>query len=182
MPTIDRLLDSIRRAHDGTPWHGPSRADVLRDVTAEEAAWRPAPDAHTLWELVLHMRSWTREVLRRAKGEVPGDPLDGDFPAMPDVVDAAAWSEAQRSLDESHAALVAYVVAMNDEKRASRVKPRPGEEGTRTITQRTMIRSLAEHDVYHTGQLALMKRLARGAFGLAARDATAVAALPPQES
>lgn len=89
MPTTDRLLDLLRRAHDGTPWHGPSRADVLEDVTAAEAAWRPAPDAHTIWELVLHMRSWTREVLRRANGEVPADPVDGDFPAMPEPADAA---------------------------------------------------------------------------------------------
>lgn len=174
MPTIDRLLDSLRRAHDGTPWHGPSRAEVLRDVSAAEAAWRPAPDAHTIWELVLHMRSWTREVLRRAKGEVPAEPVDGDFPAMPSPADDAAWTATLRSLDESHVALVAYVVAMNNERRASRVAPRPGEDARRTLTQRTMIRSLAEHDVYHTGQLALMKRLARGSLR--------GAAVPPPES
>jgi uncharacterized damage-inducible protein DinB len=178
MPTIDRLLDSLRRAHDGTPWHGPSRADVLADVTAEEAAWRPAPDAHTIWELVLHMRSWTREVLRRAKGEVPADPADGDFPPMPEPADAAAWEATLRSLDESHAALVAYVVAMNNERRAARVAARPGEDARRTLTQRVMIRSLAEHDVYHTGQLALMKRLARGTLRSAVRDV----AVPPLES
>jgi len=178
MPTVDRLLDSLRRAHDGTPWHGPSRADVLKDVTAAEAAWRPAPDAHTIWELVLHMRSWTREVLRRAEGEVPADPVDGDFPAMPEPADAAAWAATLQSLDESHEALLAYVMAMNDERRAARVAARTGEDPQRTLTQREMIRSLAEHDVYHTGQLALMKRLARGACRFAPGDA----AVPPLES
>ena len=65
---------------------------------------------------------------------------------------------------------------MNDERRAARVAARPGEDARRTLTQRVMIRSLAEHDVYHTGQLALMKRLARGALRRAESD------VPPPES
>lgn len=162
MPTADRLLDALRRAHDGTPWHGPSRADVLRDVTAAEAAWKPAPDAHSIWELVLHMRSWTREVLRRAQGGVPAEPVDGDWPAPPDAPTDASWKAALASLDAAHADLTAFVAAMAEEARASRVKGRPGDPPGQAITQRAMIRSLAEHDVYHTGQLALMKRLVRG--------------------
>src|SRR5690606_41884182 len=93
----DRLLDSLRRAHDGTPWHGPSRADVLADITAAEAAWRPAADAHTIWELVLHMRSWTLEVLRRSEGAVPAEPVDGDWPAMPATPGDRAWRETLES-------------------------------------------------------------------------------------
>ena len=157
------MLSSLRRAHDGEPWHGPSRAQVLADVTAAEAAWRPVADAHTLWEVVLHMRSWTREVLRRAEGGMPAEPVDGDWPAMPSPADDAAWRDTLRSLDEAHAALARFVAQMSDDARASRVKDRPGDPPGHAITQRGMIRSLAEHDVYHTGQLALLKRLARAA-------------------
>lgn len=168
MPPRDRLLDALARAHAGTPWHGPSRADVLRDITAREAAWRPAVDAHTIWELVLHMRSWTREVLRRAQGEVPGDPEDGDWPTMPEPANAKAWKQTLESLDGAHSALASHVAAMDDAARAAQVKDRPWDPPGHAITQRAMIRSLAEHDVYHTGQVALMKRLARAAL----RDAS----------
>lgn len=164
MPTADRLLDSLRRVHDGAPWHGPSRADVLADITADEAAWRPAPDAHTIWELVLHMQSWTLEVLRRTDGGVPSDPVDGDWPAMPATPSVEAWREALQHLESAHRALVGRVAAMDDATRATRVAPRPGDPPGAGITQRAMIRSLAEHDVYHTGQVALMKRLARSAL------------------
>lgn len=167
VPPTDRLLDALARAHDGAPWHGPSRADVLRDVSAAEAAWRPAPDAHTLWEIVLHMRSWTREVLRRAQGAVPGEPQDGDWPEMPAPADDAAWRTTRESLDAAHAELAAFVAAMSDGARAARVKDRPWDPPGQAITQRAMIRSLAEHDVYHTGQCALLQRLARGALGTA---------------
>lgn len=163
MASSDRLLSSLRRAHDGEPWHGPSRAQVLADVTAAEAAWRPAAGAHTLWEVVLHMRSWTREVLRRAEGGVPAEPVDGDWPAMPSPADEAAWRLTLQSLDEAHAALARFVGQMSEDLRAARVKDRPGDPPGHAITQRGMIRSLAEHDVYHTGQLALLKRLARAA-------------------
>ena len=160
----DRLVDALRRAHDGEPWHGPSRADVLADVTAREAAYDPGAGVHSLWELVLHMRSWTEEVLRRAKGGTPGEPVNGDWPAMPAKRDDKAWREALRSLDAAHEELVAFVASLSDERRAS-----PGRSATREapgtgITQRAMIRSLAEHDVYHTGQLAVLKRIARAAL------------------
>jgi uncharacterized damage-inducible protein DinB len=163
MATRDRLLDALQRAHDGTPWHGPSRGDVLRDVTAEEAAWRPAADAHSIWAIVLHMRSWTREVLRRAQGEVPAEPADGDWPAVPETTDAVAWRATLDSLEAAHLALRTFVATMDDSARAARVKDRPWDPPGQAITHRAMIRSLAEHDVYHTGQVALLKRLARQA-------------------
>lgn len=163
MASSDRLLSSLRRAHDGEPWHGPSRAQVLADVTAAEAAWRPDPDAHSIWAIVLHMRSWTREVLRRAQGGVPAEPVDGDWPPVPSPASDAAWRATLASLDAAHAELATFVASMSEEARASRVRDRPGDPPGHAITQRGMIRSLAEHDVYHTGQLALLKRLARTA-------------------
>lgn len=164
MPDRDRLLDSLRRVHDGTPWHGPSRADVLRDITAREAAYRASADSHTLWEIVLHMRSWTEEVLRRARGAVPAEPARGDWPAMPAKMNDDTWRETLASLDAAHDALIAFVATMSEDARASRVADRPGDPENSGITQRAMIRSLAEHDVYHTGQLAVLKRIARAAL------------------
>lgn len=161
MSASDRLLDALQRAHDGQPWHGPSRGDVLRDVTAAEAAYRPSASAHTLWEIVLHMRSWTEEVMQRAQGAVPDDPAAGEWPPMPSPTSEAAWRATLRSLDAAHEALLAQVRAMDDAARAARVADRTGDPPQSGITQRAMIRSLAEHDVYHTGQLALLKRIAR---------------------
>lgn len=136
---------------------------MLADVTAAEAAYR-VPGAHTIWEIVLHMRSWTEEVLARAQGGVPADPVHGDWPAMPSTPNDARWRELLRTLDAAHTAVMAQVAAMDDAARAARVKDRPGDPPGYAITQRAMIRSLAEHDVYHTGQVALLKRIARQAL------------------
>jgi len=160
MQTADRLTRALDRAHDGQPWHGPSRAEILSDVTWEEAAWRPAAGAHTIWDLVLHMRSWTREVTRRALGGVPGVPVDGDWPAMPKP-SAAAWRDTLASLDAAHAELAATVRGMSEEALAAKVKDRPGAPPEHSISVRSMVSSLAEHDIYHSGQVAMLKRLAR---------------------
>lgn len=156
----DRIIKELQRQHGGEPWHGPSRATVLEGITAAQAAWRPALDAHSIWALVLHMRSWTREVLRRAQGGTPAEPADGDWPPVPAPPTEEAWRETLRSLEESHRALVAQVRTMTDAQFAGRVAPRPGEPAGSGISHRAMLLSLAQHDIYHTGQVAMLKRLA----------------------
>ena len=73
------LVDQLERAHAGDPWHGSSRASILADVTSEEARSRPAPAVHSIWELVLHMTAWTREVTRRLQGHLAAEPEHGGF-------------------------------------------------------------------------------------------------------
>ncbi len=159
-PTGTRLTRALARVHDGRPWHGPSRADILADVTWEEAAWRPAPDAHSIWDLVLHMRSWTREVTRRLSGAVPADPVDGDWPE-PATASERSWREALASLDAAHAELAAAVQQMDEAALATKVTERPGDPPGSAISRRSMVGSLVEHDIYHSGQVAMLKRLAR---------------------
>lgn len=163
----EEIVKVLRRAHDGTPWHGPSRATLLADVHADVAAWHPGAGAHSIWETVLHMRSWTDEVARRATGgdfDPAKEPVGGDWPAVTDTSEQA-WREAVGSLDASHEALVAVVRALPAAQLAARVGVIAEYPDGKGISHASMFRSLADHDVYHTGQLALLKRLARGALG-----------------
>ena len=160
MQTADRLIRALARAHNGEPWHGPSRAEILSDVTWEEAAWRPAAGSHTIWDLVLHMRSWTREVMRRAAGGVPGAPVDGDWPPMP-IPGDATWRETLATLDAAHKELARTVRGMSEDSLAAKVKDQPGKPLGQAISVRSMVGSLAEHDIYHGGQVAMLKRIVR---------------------
>ncbi len=163
VPDVDRLISELQRQHDGDPWHGPSRAAILADVSAAEAAWQPGAGAHSIWENVLHMRSWTREVERRALGGYPAMPADGDWPHVIDTSEKA-WTQAQASLDAAHDQIVAVVRRLGGTKLAEHVgatKKHPNGTG---ITIRAMLYSLASHDVYHSGQVSLLKRLARAAL------------------
>jgi uncharacterized damage-inducible protein DinB len=156
MAEKDDILTELRLAHDGEPWHGPSRARVLADVTLEEAVRRPgARGGHTIWELVLHMRAWTREVARRVREGSPGVPEEGDYPAT-GKPSAEAWRAAVESLDAAHADITAAIGDLGDTQLDERVGGSAGG-----ATYRAMLHGLAQHDAYHTGQIAILKKIYR---------------------
>ena len=69
MREIGRIQDQLQRAFDGNAWHGPSLTALLGDVKPEQAAGKPIPGVHSIWELVLHIIAWERVVVRRLSGE-----------------------------------------------------------------------------------------------------------------
>ena len=162
MTELERIVRELEHAHAGTPWHGPSRASVLADVTAEEAARRPSPRGHSIWALVLHMRAWTGEVARRLREGQPREPAEGDWPSVP-APTAEEWRETLATLEAAHRDLVATARAIPpgrlDERGASVDDAAVGG----TVTNRVMLHGLAQHDAYHTGQIALLKRIYRDA-------------------
>src|SRR5690349_3171332 len=103
--TTSEILDLLRHAYDGDPWHGPSLKAVLSRVAAEDAAVRRLRGRHTPWELVLHLTGWTREVERRLHGAAPEMPAEGDWPAMPARPTRAAWTKALKALETAHRTL-----------------------------------------------------------------------------
>jgi len=159
---IAAILEELEQAHRGEPWHGPSRAQVLADISAEEAARHPGGEAHGIWELVLHMHAWTMEVTRRMGGAPPGMPIEGDWPPLPDP-SPGAWDDARRTLDAAHDKLATVIVSFPPERLDERVGPnRDAALGT-GATYRVMLHGLAQHDAYHTGQIAILVRLYRTA-------------------
>jgi uncharacterized damage-inducible protein DinB len=160
-PDIAAMLDELRHAHGGDPWHGPSRTHVLSDVTAEEAARSPGGDAHSIWEIALHMHAWTREVARRLGGATPRTPSEGDWPPVP-APTPHAWDDARHSLDAAHEELAAALQTFPPEKLDERVGTDRDAPLGAGVTYRAMLHGLAQHDAYHTGQISILVRIYRG--------------------
>lgn len=159
---MDALLDQIRRTHAGDPWYGAPRMQFLRDLPAAKAALRPAGSHHSVWELVLHMSAWTKEVRRRLAGHSPGEPLDGDWPPIPKPTTESAWSGALQHLERAHGALIADVERLGPAD-LDRLVGDTREPALGTgVTVGAMLVGLAQHDAYHTGQLALLRQLMAG--------------------
>src|SRR5688500_12594885 len=106
---IDPLLADLRRIYEGNAWHGPSVLEALQDVTARQAAARPVPEAHSIYELTHHIAAWIGETTSRLQGNPPGSPADGDFPPRATVVDDAGWSDARARLERRQAELLETV-------------------------------------------------------------------------
>jgi uncharacterized damage-inducible protein DinB len=161
MSEIDELISDLERGHAGDPWHGPSRAAVLSDVSAEEAGWCPPGGVHSIWEIVLHMTGWTGEMASRLRGAPPRLPAAGDWPAIPPAATDAEWQHALKALDVAHRELVDALREMNPASLGERMGiARDAPLGT-GVSYRTMLRGITQHDAYHTGQIAILRKLFR---------------------
>src|SRR5919197_934853 len=104
-----RLSNQIMRTVTGPMWHGPSLAELLRDVSHQTAAARPIPGAHTIWEIVLHVVAWSDIARARLGGERTGDPSSQeDWPPVASS-SAADWTAAVPHVHDSHQALASAV-------------------------------------------------------------------------
>ncbi len=168
------LLAAVDQAFRRKSWHGPNLRGALRGVTAEQASWRPAPGRHNIWELALHAAYWKYVVVRRLRGSARGSfPLPGrDFFVRPfgeatdpgstagpgsaaaagPIICEADWRRELELLTEMHRELHAAIAAL-----PAAAIDRP-VEGTKA-TARDLILGAAAHDLYHAGQIQLLKRL-----------------------
>jgi len=140
------LLTMIDEAYDKRSWHGPNLRGALRGVTPKQAAWRPAAGAHNIWELALHAAYWKYVVLGKIVGGKRGSfALKGsNFFARPAELSDSAWKKDLAILEVTHQDLRRAVLQL---------KPGTSE---RTLH---MIRGAAAHDLYHAGQIRLIRRL-----------------------
>lgn len=156
---IDLLLNIIDQGFDRKSWHGTNLRGSLRGLTVEEAAWRPAPDRRNIWELILHAAYWKYTVLRRLTDTPRGSfPLKGsNFWVRPTT---APGSEGELKAD------IALLVTMHVALRHAVAKLKPAELHAAapggTTTRLALVTGVAAHDVYHAGQIQLLKRLQQG--------------------
>ena len=146
------LANRIVRTVTGPMWHGPSLGELLGDVTHEQAARRPAPSAHTIWELVLHIITWV-DVPHERLGGTPRKDVGAseDWPSPP-AATTDAWRASVKRLEERHRVLAETVRSLRDEQLDEKVA---GHD----YTVREMLHGVVEHGTYHGGQIALLKKL-----------------------
>ena len=154
---FEALRTDLHEVYDGDPWHGSSITSVLEGVNADRAARRPIPGAHTIWELVLHMTAWTREVASRVRGADARNPPE-DWPAPRFGGGEAAWKEAKDDLGTAHKELETAVAALKPEDLLRWIGDQRDPSLGTGLPVGTVIRGLLQHHTYHEGQIALLKR------------------------
>lgn len=150
------LLRILDEAYEKRAWHGPNLKGSLRGLGAQEASWRPGPDRHNIWEIAVHAAYWKYAIRRRLTGEKRGAfPLEGsNWFARPDVPTDKAWRADVAMLEDQHRSLRATVAKLSPTTLG--VKPHGSKHPTDTL-----VSGGAAHDVYHAGQIQLLKRLYR---------------------
>jgi len=152
---IGQLLFLIDTAYDHVSWHGTNLRGSIRGVTPAQAVWRPGPRRHNIWELVVHSAYWKYVAWRRLTGAARGSfAEDGsNWFVRPKEKTLAAWKADLAMLGATHRTLREAVAEIDP-----RDLDRATSKSSRS-TRRALITGVAAHDIYHAGQIQLLKRL-----------------------
>lgn len=149
------VLLAFEYSHNEDDWVFPL-AEALDGVTVEDAVWTPDPadpEARSIWQIVLHMAVWTENIVermaQRTRGEQPGRPSEGPWPPLPDTLDEAAWSDAQRRLSDALAAFRAHI--------AETPPAALLDQGNVGYSQLADLLCRFAHNAYHIGQITKLR-------------------------
>jgi hypothetical protein len=149
-----RIAGQLRRAFEGGAWHGPALKELLQGVTAKHAQAHPIADAHSIWELVLHIGVWEQVAHDAIKGmpfpKTMSDELNWPPPAGGN---ADSLQRDIQQLMELNRKLCNAIESFGDERLEETV---PG----RKYDFHTMLNGVVQHSLYHAGQIALLRKAA----------------------
>jgi uncharacterized damage-inducible protein DinB len=147
----ERLETQLRLSFEGGAWHGPSVLESLDGVSAEAAFAHPIAGAHSIWELVVHLSAGYRLVLRRLQGDGRQLTAEEDWPSVA-APTPTAWQDAIRTLRELNGELRRAVRDFDAERLDDPLVPEP------PYTAYTQFIGMTQHDLYHAGQIVLLRR------------------------
>ena len=151
MNEVARIADQLRRSQEGEAWHGAALAELLADVDAAQAVQRPIPAAHNIWELVNHITAWQTAANGAVRGGVmPRLGKADDWP--PSGRTDAQWRAAVKRLAKANQELLSALAAFPEERLDERL---PGRKHSFYF----MLHGVIQHNLYHGGQVALLKKL-----------------------
>lgn len=155
-PRLRDILNLLDPPAGKKLWYGgATAAGCVRGVTPEQAAWKPAPKRHSIWELTLHLAYWKYAVRRNLEalpqGTFPRSP--SNWPAVSKRADAAQW-KADRALLRSEQLLLVEAVRAFDPRRLDEWVP-----GSKKYRFVDLLFGIVTHDLYHVGQIQVLKRL-----------------------
>ena len=147
-------VDRLRHSYEGPAWHGPDTKEILNGITAEQAAARPIPNAHTIAELVAHMTTWRDFAIHMLRGEFDyrveiGS--DADWRTS-DGLTAEGWEQIKERLHHTQGELLELLEGTPDDVLDQLAGDRP-------FTLRVIVDGVVDHDTYHGGQIVLLKKL-----------------------
>jgi hypothetical protein len=149
MNVNDLVLALLDEGYSRKTWHGPNLRQSLKGVSTRQAAWRPAPGRHNIWELALHSAYWKYAVRRRIEGGKRGSFIlkGSNFFPRPEKGKAteAAWRADLALLEREHKALEVAISRVLKTPRAKKLLP--------------SLYGIAFHAIYHAGQIRLLRRL-----------------------
>ncbi|MEO6979072.1 MAG: DinB family protein [Mucilaginibacter sp.] len=161
MTNSEKLSKELEQVLSGDPWYGSPVYEILDKVTFEAAFEKPPGGAHSIAAIVLHMLSWTEEVMDRLNGMTASIPSSGDWPET-DTPTEQKWQQYVNDLKLVNVNLLSIIQNFDEEKWAEPILDERNPELGTGVSNEELVRGLIQHHVYHSGQVAILIRTING--------------------
>ncbi|MCI0530907.1 MAG: DinB family protein [candidate division Zixibacteria bacterium] len=152
MKEVKKIRSTLEEIYYGPAWHGPALKELLKGVSAKKALVKQAKGSHSIWELVLHLTTWTEVAEKRVKGEkVPQVSSAKDWPSDADRTEKG-WKKTLQRLDSHQKKLFQYLAKTKDSRLSEKVQ----KSGSRLDT---LLYGTINHEMYHAGQIGALKKM-----------------------
>lgn len=149
------IKDALRRLYEGEVWHGPSIKEILIDITPEQAVKRLTPKSKNIAEYLIHITNWRTFALEKLTGSDTFDIIlnsEADWSVVNEIT-KDKWEEIQEGYEESQKEILEVLETYTDRKLENIVSGRK-------YSFYTLLYGVIHHDIYHSGQMMMLKRLA----------------------
>ncbi len=150
---IQRIRFSFKMAYNGTPWHGNSLLHLVKGVDYQQANQRPIPHTHTIWETIQHILNWREFVVKKLEGDEIFD-IELNSPQDWTIIETpieAKWQSVLSELVANQQVILEILESWEDAQLEELV---PGKD----YNFYTLLHGIIEHDIYHSGQIALVRK------------------------
>lgn len=150
---LNNLISLLNAGFHGGAWHGPSLLELTKGLKVKVAAYK-AGNIHTIAELIYHITSWRLFAIKKVQGDalynIENDKMNfGEIQKVDEFELETLMMELTLSQDELTRAL-----ENKDDRFLLEIVP--GAE----YTFDTLLHGIIQHDIYHSGQIAIIKKLA----------------------
>jgi len=147
---IFQLIRQLQKIYNGAAWHGPNIVETLSSITLDQTTKRVG-EAHNIAELVHHIYAWRIFIIKRFSGESDFEVSDDFNFKKFDSIDEATWKALLLQLGESQKQLIATMTNFDPQRL-------PEEVINRNYTYLDLLHGIIHHDLYHLGQIVLLKK------------------------
>lgn len=151
MNETQRIQSLFTELYHGQPWLNVTLHDTLSRITSEQAVKRPVKDANTIWEIVIHMIAWRKNVLQRIQGKVVETPSNNYIEKVKHNSEEA-WQKTLEALETSQKE---WLYTLNTCTEADFKNEYPANN----LTYYQHIHGIIQHDAYHLGQIVLLAKM-----------------------
>jgi len=154
MREVERIASQIDGAYRDGFWGGGPVGGLFHSLAASEAIAHPISGAHSAWEIALHLGVWHDIFRGRIAGQDVEDTPESDWP-MPAGATDADWKATLADLERGLGALVDAVQGLDPAKLDTLVRGKG-------FTVYEMLHGIPQHDLYHAGQVLMLRKAIRG--------------------